>query len=188
MSAVWKFRLFRLWLVIGVPLACWAAYEAWDAHQKIDFWQGQVEYWSDRLANQERTGKTAGLDPLPRLDEAVHYRTDSVERETRFSWIAASLAALPILGAIILNLLEWVWSGSSKSRREVGAKAPASRSWRKIASSKRAKWGIGIGGLLVLTGVIYSLRPESTTTTLIQALVQVGVLGLVLALIKFFRR
>lgn len=54
----WRARLIRLWLVIGVPLACWSAYEAWDAFQKISFWDGQIESWRVRLADQEKRALT----------------------------------------------------------------------------------------------------------------------------------
>lgn len=178
---IWRARLFRLWLVIGVPLACWAAYEAWDAHQKVDFWNNQLEQFRVHTEAKDYKGT---LD----VATALGQQNRSVYRANTFTWIAAALAALPIVGAIILKALEWVWTGPSKMPMDSGARTIVSRSWRDIASSKRARWGISIGGLLALTGVMYSLRPESTTTTLIQVGVQVGVLGAVLALIKFFRR
>lgn len=180
-TPIWRARLFRLWLFIGVPLTCWAAYEAWDAHQKVDFWNDQLEQF--RVHTEAKEYKST-LD----VTTALGQQNRSVDRANTFTWIAASLAALPILGAIILKVLEWVWTGPSKTPMDGGTQTLVSKSWRDIASSKRARWGIGIGGLLALTGVMYSLRPESTTTTLIQLGVQVGVLGAFLALIKFFRR
>jgi hypothetical protein len=184
----WRARLIRLWLVIGVPLACWSAYEAWDAFQKISFWDGQIESWRVRLADQEKKGFNHGMvDPYKSLMESMDYRTQSAERANNLTLIAAALMAMPVIGVIILKIFEWVWAGPSQTRN-IEKSAPSSRSWRNLATSDRVRWGLGIGGLLVFTGIMYAFRPESTTTTLIQVLVQVGVLGVVLALIKFFRR
>jgi hypothetical protein len=186
-TPIWRARLFRTWLVIGVPLACWTAYEAWDAYQKIDFWNAQIESWSI-ASDQERTGKSIGIvDPHKYLTEAYQYRNENAELANILPWIAAMLLTLPILGALILKIFEWVWSGPT-SVKEDGSQAFSSKSWKNLISSKRAKWGMGIGGLLVFTGIMYSLSPDSTTSTLIQVFVQVGVVGAVLALIKFFRR
>lgn len=170
-APIWRARLFRIWLVIGVPLACWTAYEAWDAYRTIEF-----------LRNRSNE-----FDVHPATSIGQHNK--AVEKANIFTLIAATLVALPILGAIILKIFEWVWTGpTSISAKDEGSQALSSKSWKNLVSSKRAKWGMGIGGLLVFTGIMYSLSPDSTTSTLIQVFVQVGVVGAVLALIKFFRR
>jgi hypothetical protein len=178
-TPIWRARLFRVWLVIGVPLACWTAYEAWDAYQKIDFWKNRLEEFK---AHPE-------LEGFFSFPTAMGQHNRSIEKANLFTLLTVMLLALPILGVIILKILEWVWSGSpATAAKDEGSQVISSRSWRNLISSKRASWGMGIGGLLVFTGIMYSLNPESTTTTLIQVFVQVGVLGAVLALIKFFRR
>jgi hypothetical protein len=187
-NRIWRARLIRLWLVIGVPLAFWSAYEAWDSYQKINFWDTQIEYWRVRLTEQESMGRNAGLlDPHKSLMEAMGYRTESVKTANSLTWVAVMLMAMPVVGAVILKVSEWVWAGQPPaSNIENGARS--SKSWREVLLSKQAKWSLGLGGILVFTGIMYALRPESTTTTVIQVIVQVGVLGIVLALIKFFRR
>lgn len=180
-TPIWRARLFRIWLVIGVPLACWTAYEAWDAYQKIDFWKNRLEEFEAHPELKD------GLGLLFSFPTAMGQHNRSVEKANIFTLLTVMLVALPILGAIILRIFEWVWSGPTSGKEE-GSQALSSKSWKNLVSSKRAKWGLGIGGTLVFTGIMYSLRPESTTKTLIEVFVQVGVLGAVLALIKFFRR
>ncbi len=127
------------------------------------------------------------VDPYKSIMEAIAYRTQSAERANNLTLIVAVLMSMPIIGMIILKISEWVWAGPSQAPN-IEKSALSSRSWRNLVSSDWVRWGLGIGGTLVFTGIMYTFRPESTTTTLIQVLVQVGVLGVVLALIKFFRR
>ncbi len=187
-NAIWRARLIRLWLVVGVPLACWSAYEAWDAFQSINVWNDQIEYWRARWAEQERTGVNNGmLDPYKQLMESIDYKTESVERANIMTVIAAVLVAMPVIGAIILKAADFVWAGPPISSN-IEKSAASFKSWREVLLSKRAKWIFGAGGILLFTAIMYALRPEITTTTLIQVGIQVGVLGAVLAVIKFFRR
>lgn len=187
-NAIWRARLIRLWLVVGVPLACWSGYEAWDAFQSISFWDSQIESWRARWSEQERTGLSNGMvDPYKHLMESIGYKTESVERANIMTVIAAVLVAMPVIGAIILKAAEWVWAGQPTAS-DLEKSAVSFKSWREVLLSKRAKWIFSAGGILLFTAVMYALRPESTTTTLIQVGIQVGVLGVVLALIKYFRR
>lgn len=187
-NAIWRARLIRLWLVVGVPLACWSAYEAWDAFQSINVWNDQIEYWRARWAEQERTGVNNGmLDPYKQLMESIDYKTASVETANIMTVIAAVLVAMPIIGAIILKAADFVWAGPPIASN-FEKSAVSFKSWREVLLSKRAKWIFSAGGILLFTAVMYALRPQSTMTTLIQVGIQVGALCAVLALIKYFKR
>jgi hypothetical protein len=102
------------------------------------------------------------VDPYKSLMESMDYRTQSAERANNLTLIAAALMAMPVIGVIILKIFEWVWAGPSQTRN-IEKSAPSSRSWRNLATSDRVRWGLGIGGLLVFTGIMYAFRPESTT-------------------------
>jgi hypothetical protein len=174
---------------VGLPLACWTSYEAWGAFQKIDFWDEQIEYWKTSAAEQDRTGISTGISPHAQLMGAYQHRNENARMANTLPLIAATLVALPILGLMLFKVFEWVWSGpASTSTKQVGSQPLLSTSWKSLFSSKRVRWAMGVAGVLVFTGIMYALRPESTTSTLIQVLVQVAVLGGVLALIKFIRK
>lgn len=114
-------RLFRLWIVLALPIACWTAYEAWDAYQKVDFWNEQLKSWIGHAERQREEGLYMIVDPHEMASDSIRNRTASELRSEVFLGITVFLLTLPLTSYAVARISKWVWNGS---RRENPSEKP----------------------------------------------------------------
>lgn len=100
-------------------MACWTAYEAWDAYKRADYYQKDAEFWLERAREKGQEHNIYDPDRSTSTTKLLEKQKNETEAVS-FVWFTTALLVLPLIGLIALKIFGWVWFGISTSARKNG--------------------------------------------------------------------
>jgi len=111
----WVRRMFRLWLVLGLPAAIYCGYQANQSDNFSEEFNSQAQLWQERIDTQKSGGLRGMFDPVEEINTMRAWARESQERRDRFFFAMVVLITLPLpIGMVILGR-RWIWGHTPAS-------------------------------------------------------------------------
>ena len=174
MAPIWHLRVFRVWLILYVPVALFFGYHVLTSAIEISNGRQAIAKWIEIEQQKVDQGKRKPITPVDVQFEAL---STDFERfyEIRNISLVSLIAGLSIPGIAILigKILGWIWA-SNFSSVSVGYTIESAAKSTINTYLRWYKWACAAGALFAV-GLL--IAPESMARATVSALVQaIGIL------------
>lgn len=103
-------RIFRLWVIVLLPLAIYCGYQAFRQHTLIDYYRDYAKEVRSTIEAANKNGHQTLFD-VDDASAAIRDAANSRELRNIYAALSAALLFFPLIALFLWRIIRWVWFG-----------------------------------------------------------------------------